>query len=307
MKNHAMGALLRIGVTAAALVLFAADRSGASSQQAVFTTVSASASGEYVRGKNADGTFQAETYAFGKGGLWASTMRDDTIDKLDFTAIARTLAVPLAGQGYIPSRDPNDTKLLIMVYWGATSGAKDTPDSEAYRGLQADQTPPEVVLPTSQNPLPASARSGIQGTPNRYDPGLILMVSLQNKLRDAADFQNAGILGYDTALPLIGMQQTHTAFSNYRDDLITELEYSRYFVVLMAYDFQATWKQRKYKLLWETRFSIAQHNNDFGKQLRGMALYASKYFGADSHGLIRKPLPEGNVEVGVPTTISAEP
>ena len=278
----------------------------AAAEQPVFTTVSASASGEYVRGRNSDGTFQAETYAFGKGGLWASTMRDDTIDKMDFRAIARTLAVPLAAQGYVPSRDPSDTKLLVMVYWGATSGSRDTPDSEAYRKLQADQTPPPIVLSDAAGSLPITVHSGIQGTPNRYDPGLILMVSLQNKQRDAADYQNAAILGYDTVLPQIGMQQTHTALSDFRDDLIDELEYSRYFVVLMAYDFQATWKQKKHKLLWETRFSIAQHNNDFRKQLGGMAFYASKYFGTDSHGLIRRALPEGNVELGIPTSISVE-
>jgi len=39
-------------------------------------------------------------------------------------------------------------------------------------------------------------------------------------------------------------------------------------VVLMAYDFQLLWKEKKHKLLWETRFSIRQRHNDFDRQLR---------------------------------------
>ncbi len=74
------------------------------------------------------------------------------------------------------------------------------------------------------------------------------------------------------------MQQMHTALSGYRDDLINEIEYSRYFVVLMAYDFQMTWKQKRHKLLWVTRFSIAQHKGNFSKQLAAWAFYASRYF-----------------------------
>jgi hypothetical protein len=95
----------------------------------------------------------------------------------------------------------------------------------------------------------------------------------------------------------------HTALSNIRDDLISEIEFNRYFVVLMAYDFQMTWKQKKHKLLWTTRFSIPQHNNEFSGQLKGMADYASQYFGQNVPGLVRTVLPEGNVEVGVPRAV----
>jgi hypothetical protein len=39
--------------------------------------------------------------------------------------------------------------------------------------------------------------------------------------------------------------------------------------------------------------------------LPGMARYASQYFGQDSHGLVRRALPEGNVEIGVLQTLGA--
>ncbi len=80
--------------------------------------------------------------------------------------------------------------------------------------------------------------------------------------------------------------------------MLNELEEDRYFVVLMAYDFQLLLKQKKHKLVWETRFSMREHVNAFDKQLPAMVLGASKYFGKDSNGLIHDTIPEGRVDVG---------
>ena len=54
--------------------------------------------------------------------------------------------------------------------------------------------------------------------------------------------------------------------------------------------------EKKYKELWETRFSVSKRNTDFTKALAKMAKDASGYFGRDSHGL--QHLPEGHVNVG---------
>ncbi len=65
----------------------------------------------------------------------------------------------------------------------------------------------------------------------------------------------------------------------------------------MAYDFQLLAKEKKHKLLWETRFSIRQRGSNFDEQLEAMTKYASKYFGQDSHGLQRKSMPFGTVRL----------
>jgi hypothetical protein len=80
--------------------------------------------------------------------------------------------------------------------------------------------------------------------------------------------------------------------------LIDELEENRYFVVIMAYDYQLLVKEKKHKLLWETRYSIRQRTHGFNQQLAAMTVEASKFFGQDSNGLTRKPLPEGHVDIG---------
>jgi hypothetical protein len=41
-----------------------------------------------------------------------------------------------------------------------------------------------------------------------------------------------------------------------------------------------------------------QHNHNFIKDLPAMAEYASTFFGQDSHGLLRKGMPQGLVNIG---------
>ena len=98
--------------------------------------ISTRASSDYVRPQLPDGAFQAETFVFGKGGVWAGVAKDPTIDKMDFMEVARTVASPLARQGYISGRDPKATKLLIMVYWGTTHAPEHATDSIASQNLQ---------------------------------------------------------------------------------------------------------------------------------------------------------------------------
>jgi len=64
-------------------------------------------------------------------------------------------------------------------------------------------------------------------------------------------------------------------------------------------------KQRK--LLWETRFNIRQRGNDFDKELGNMALIASRYFGKDSDGLIRKSFTDAKVTLGEAKLVGFEP
>jgi hypothetical protein len=83
-----------------------------------------------------------------------------------------------------------------------------------------------------------------------------------------------------------------------RTDVESEIEENRYFVVLMAYDFQLMWKEKKHKLLWETRFSISERRNEFDKALPVMARYASQYFGQPTNGLLRTRVLGGKVDIG---------
>jgi hypothetical protein len=277
------------------------------------TAVSSQVSADYSRVTLPDGTYQPETYTFGEGGHYASAMKDNSIDKLKFIDLAQIIAPALAKQNYVPEtdRDPNRTKLLIMVYWGTTNGAEGASNSEAYQNLQSNQgtpTPP----PT---PPPSGAHGGSTGNDNsaranaaRQDStaSSLAVVAAENRNRDENNERTAQLLGYDGELASTSGLEL-TAFHNRREELIAEIEESRYFIVLMAYDFQALWKHKQHKLVWVTRFSIRERGTNFDKVLPAMTDYASAYFGQDSGGLLRKPLPEGHVEIGVPKVLDATP
>jgi hypothetical protein len=281
------------------------------------TAVASKASPDYVRTKRTDGSYQPETYAFGPGGFWGG-IHDDSIDKMKFIDVARTVAGPLAAQNYLPAKDPDKATLLILVYWGTTAGTSGASSSSAYQRLGfanqrlSDASATSKAVPASA-PGPGGDRASdkmsaaaVNGAARAEFDSAMAVVAMENRQRDKIDWQNAGILGYDAALAATdGLE--FTALRIRRQDLIDEIEDDRYFVVLMAYDFQLLWKQKKHKLLWETRFSIRQRRNEFDKQLAAMAGNASRYFGQDTDGLIRKPIPEGRVKVGDLKVIGAEP
>lgn len=105
---------------------------------------------------------------------------------------------------------------------------------------------------------------------------------------------NAKMLGFTDAVD----DARALDFTTHAQDILNEFERPRYFVVLRAYDFPLAYKQKKLKLLWETRFSILTQGNDFTESLPIMVRDASRYFGKQSDGLAWPPVPEGRVRLG---------
>jgi hypothetical protein len=272
------------------------------------TAVSAKASPDYARTRQKDGTFQVETYAFGEGGHYGGPMIDPSIDKLKFIDVARMISRPLADENYLPNKDPKATKLLIMVYWGLTDVPPPVSGSAAYANLSTiqNQIAASAGAASAQAAASGSKGSGFHavsnsgGESNELDSA-IAMLDMVNQQRVRTDFVNASMLGYSTEGIInsdYGNYVRGTALGLRREDLLTELEDSRYFVVLMAYDFQILWKEKKHALLWETRFSIRQGHNNFDDALPGMAKAASEYFGQNSGGIVRRDAPVGRVDIG---------
>jgi hypothetical protein len=308
--------LLPLSLALAILALAAGAPARAADGAEYITAVSSTAYKGYVRARRPDGKFVPEAYSFGKGGKMDGDFDDPTIDKLGFMDVARVIAGPLAHMGYLPAKDPNTTKLVIMVYWGTTKVPDPIDTSAAYMEYQ------NVRSEIQSNPL----SPGVKLNPNSMSPsndapsgsdsqmaelGLALtMIKEEDQRRAKMDFGNAEMLGYNSYDLLDGLVGTdrgdwlsHTPLGRVQHDEVLDIEAPRYFVVLMAYDFQAMWKQKKHVLLWETRFSIDERHNDFTKALPAMASYASRYFGDNSGGLVRKPLREGTVQVGAPTLV----
>jgi hypothetical protein len=274
--------------------------------------ISSKTSNDYSRTRLADGTFSPEYYSFGKGGVLAGQAQDPAIEKMDFMDIARTIAIPLEHAAYLPSKDPKATKLLIMVYVGRTGLAGNASDSTGYTNLNDAQSNLDAVNAAKGGDSGGGAGSVLinPGSANSSSANdevttAMGMVKMENNLRQKQDMQTVSLLGYDS-----WWEQTQrdegTPFQGGREDLVREVEEGRYFVVLMAYDFQLMWKEKKPKLLWEARFSIREQGN-FGRQLAGMTEAASKYFGRNSDGLLHRDVPAGEVEIGTVKSLGTEP
>jgi hypothetical protein len=301
------------------LVLATAAMSGAalggfaeSSDQ--ITAVSAKASPDYIRTRLPNGTYRTETYAFGEGGHYGGPMIDQSIDKLKFIDVARVISVPLAEQNFWPDRDPKKTSLLVMVYWGLTDVPP--PDSSSFAYANLSQIQNKIANTEGQASgggggkgyHPANSNKGASDWMLAELSSAVTVMNLVNQQRAQTDFLNASMLGYDSEGVIgteYGLYVRGTPLGYRRDELVGEIEDHRYFVVLMAYDFQLMWKQRKHKLLWETRFSIRQNHNNFDRDLEAMARAASGYFGQNTGGLVRKPIPVGHVDIGAVESLGA--
>jgi hypothetical protein len=288
---------------------------GAATDGDLVTVVSSKVEGNYVRPKLPDGSFKPEYYAYAEGGRWTGSVRDLSIDSLPFMDVARTIAAPLQSQNYLPTRDPKATKLLIVLYWGRTRTPEHAGDTPVAQSLQSAAA--NVAAKKSQNQHQfyddsTSLSSGAGMPCMRYSAtpaqdtagadnalsGALASAAAAEHTRDQINAENASLLGYDSWWDATSGYMAGTPLEHRRQDMIDELEHDRYFVVLMAYDFQAMWKQKKHVVLWETRFSVRQRGVEFDQQLRAMAQNASPFFGQDSGGLIRKALPPGHVDIG---------
>jgi hypothetical protein len=229
---------------------------------------------DYTRTPSVLGGYQAETFAFANGGALLGRMRDRSVDDATFDQVVRLISPALTRQNYIAASDPEDTDLLIYVTWGVTDGLTML-RSATYGGL----------------------RDFLINSPNGNWYGDTSAVEHANRQRDGTNLGNAALLGYREAMlthkRLRALDVNRTVY----DDLAADVEEPRYFVILTAFDFRMAWKEKKLVPLWSTRYNIASLGNHFTAALPDMSMFASRFFGRDSGGLVRRLNPIGKVEM----------
>ena len=258
----------------------------------------------YERERMNSGQFVQETYVFGEGDFDGAAGADPSFGRLTFMDIARMLREPLADQNYVNSLDPEATDILIMVHWGSTR--VDT--NLAFGGAAGYR---ETNYTSDDGPGSSTSGSAAgSGSNGRSAPGNIETYLAMAKIHDEQRTQsirlNAKKLGfYEEILETAHYPDWHSMYEQ-RRELLDEIEDPRYFVVLLAYDFQELYKNKEKKLLWETRFSLRSRGQWFDVALPSMAKYASQYFGQTTKGLNRARIPIGEVEIGEATVVEGD-
>lgn len=287
----------RQGLAISVMVWLAGTPASAAEESTEITAVFATVTNGYQRSLLPNGTYKPETYAFGEGGFTGIPLGDESINRESFLKIARTIAPVLERIGYVNSHDPAKTDLLIMVYWGTTgTDARSTGGYSVGSAPIPPPPPPPPVIVTGNGrvvvvttpPPPAQPTSSPEQ--NAFDA----IAGAQNRQRDRDNLRNAQLLGYDEELHRASTRPESRRYL----DLVDEVEDTRYFIVLRAYDFKQMWKEKQRKALWEVRYSIRAHGHLFGDALVAMTDMASSYFGQKSKGLVRREVPVGRVEMG---------
>jgi hypothetical protein len=300
LKRVALAMLLLAGCSAPTATRTSTGQAGGAQLTAVYSR----ASKDYVRAQNPDGSFQPETYAFKEGGNFGGPRVDETMDGLTFEDVSRVIAQPLAAQNYIPGDAPDATRLLIMVYWGVTVVPDDVNPYNNRESRQLGEKAARLGSTGTQGENTGAQSSGRASdieTAQRYSTDQAVDAHMEAMQDATIDAKSANILGYTDEI-----LRTRSGDPN-MGTLHDEIEHDRYYVVLLAYDFQAARKFGRHELLWETRFSIPERGNDFEKAFPLMASIAGKYFGQDSHGLVHHNLANTQVDVGEPKSLGPLP
>jgi hypothetical protein len=304
----------RAGRSSVALLILAmaVPAAGWAAEETVATAVYANIGHGYKREKTKDGSFKREYYALSNGGRIYGTTSDLTVDRVTYPQVAEIATRLLAQQNYHYAQSREQAKLLLVLQWGSTIGFNRmnndqavTMAGSAFADLQnaflaagMDRSLADAVRGSGDTfGSNASASVDAQTAIARFESAMA-QVFADNRARDQFNQHNARVLGYMDDLADTNDIRRWAGGGDRFTDLIGDVEESRYYIVISAYDFPELEKQRKKKLLWQTRVSVRTPGNAFDDSVVAMLKSASKYFGQDSGRLVRGEETKGTVELG---------
>lgn len=290
----------RICITAASAGLLIA----LSAADTVATSAYSRVGNGYKRERLEDGSFKPEYYALANGGRIAGTTGDVTVDRVTYPEVAEISMRLLAQQNYRYAQSKEQANLLLTLQWGSTIAPNGTNygqsvghASQALSELRGLSNAAGPVIKPLVDPLTAG-ESGDAGYLKAQFEMAMLRLFIENQARDRINEHNARILGYMDDLADANDIRRWAGGGDRYTDLMTDVEESRYFIVITAYDFRELTENNKKKLLWQTRVSVRSPGNSFDDSYVAMLNGASKYFGQDSGRLIRGEESKGTVELG---------
>lgn len=258
----------------------------------VSTAVFSRVSKEYQRERLHDGTFKPEYYALGNGGMVAGTDRDKSVEAVPYPEVAALVMEQLARRNYFYAQKAEQATLLIVIHWGNTRPFNDI-------NLKQSMGDASRAFSTLQQLKLGNASQADLDSANAELEQLLMQVQMQRMVLNTYVAPNARLLGYIEDINDSNdiRRLTGVGEDRYRD-MMADVEESRYYVIVSAYDFPELLKHGKQRLLWVTRVSVRGPGNRFDESVAAMLKNASAYFGRESGKLIRGEELRGRVELG---------
>ena len=257
--------------------------------------IDSEASNTYNEVKENDGEAKYETYVFIKGNFYDGDFADKSLRAASFEEVAATLAENMKQRNYYPSSSPSEGDLLIVVHYGTTSVE---PDLEEL--FMLDSTDPYAQEETGEG--------------SEEEPGFYEVYS--DDFVDLADLSDFGAnntaqhqqtmrnnrLGISKALNRKNITSTEEF------DLRVEMQDERYFIILMAYDYEKLRSENERELLWTTRFSVPSIGTNFEDAYPALARAASAYYGTslEKYAKTSTHFGTGTVDIGTLETVGVE-
>lgn len=268
-------------------------------QDSLVISVHSQASSNYKRRILPDGNIKPQTYVVGNGDLIGQPAPAGAVGNVAFPTIVRLLAPRLVRQSYYPARKGIAADLLLVLYWGETTPYSDAPLLNANANLGSamnSRTAAENIVKesvdrgeqqVSLDGIQSAARS-VRDAARDEAESQLFQAQLFERMRIQSDEGNARLLGYVEEINRRNNPSRFAGGGDYFNELMSDLETPRYYVIVQAYDFQTAVNEKRRKLLWTTRISIPVSGSDFNKCLPAMMADASEYFGRDSGRLVRR-------------------
>lgn len=286
-QNIQLGHCLTVILAGIVLALSVQTRSlaGIFSRSQARVLVDSYAKESYENAKSSDGEPKLETYHFYEGRHFGGNIRDTSLNDVSFEEVAQSLAEEMQERNYFPASDPDGGDFLIVVHWGVTG--IEEPLDELFLNEPGDTgiDAPDVIFDGASGNTSQDFSADATNDYESFDRGG----------PSGADRENAALIGFDRALN--------------RKDVIPQDEYElqlmlkdeRYFIILMAYDWQKLRTEKEYDLVWSTRFSLDAIGTNFREAHFALSRGASNYFGTNLDGKLGKSktnLGPGDVEIG---------
>jgi len=247
--------------------------------------VSATTVPTYVRPVDAQGKPRVETYIFTQGIFFEGSVLDQRLSQTRFEAIVQTLAPHLAKQNYLPTKDVPAADLLLVVHWGTTT-IFDDPE----KGFLAERAYARL------QEYAANADEAGDADPGALNSAIGDQAYSQDQAQGAIN-RNATLLGYR---PFLERERRRISASTEEQRMTAELGEERYFVILLAYDYQYFRREHKSRRLWATRISVRSPGTNFTEALPAIAQAGTEGYGRQLDRLARVTVaePTGSVELG---------